>query len=159
MQVKCSKCSEPIALTDSVEFFESGLAHVDCKRVRTLSPQERALVFVYCGGHQVAHCLPCDQRYRFTELATDILGGGQTNLCPRCRKDLTESVRGHLYSCGLLPLEMRRRAQAVRAAAHQLVKQAQQARDRSDVLVREAEALLFERQQALRQAMSQRAAR
>ena len=158
MQVKCSKCSEPIALTDSVEVLEAGLAHMDCRRVRTLSPQERALVFVYCGGHQVAHCLACDQRYRFTELATDILGGGETNLCPRCRKDLTESVRGHLYSCGLLPLEVRRRAQAVRAAAHQLVKQAQQARDRADVLVRQAEALLLEQQQALRNAMRTRAA-
>jgi hypothetical protein len=158
MQLNCSKCSAPIALTDSVEFFEAGLAHADCKRVRTLSAQERALVFVYCGGHQVAHCLPCDQRYRFTELATDILGGGATNLCPRCRKDLTESVRGHLYSCGLLPLEVRRRAQAVRAAAHQLMKQAQQARDRADVLMRDAEALLSEQQQALREAMRRRAA-
>jgi hypothetical protein len=43
----------------------------------------------------------------------------------------------------MLPSEVRRRAKAVREAAQQLVKQSQQARDRSDVLIREAEALLF----------------
>ena len=158
MRVQCSKCSQPVALTDSVEFSKDGLAHVDCKRVRGLSPEERSLVFIYCGGHQVAYCLPCDRRYRFSELASDILGAGQTNLCPRCRKDLTENVRGHLYSCAMLPSEVRHRAQAVRAAAQQLVKQTQQARDRADVLMREAEALLFERQKTLRDAMGKRAA-
>jgi hypothetical protein len=58
----------------------------------------------------------------------------------------------------MLPSEVRRRAQAVRGAAQHLVKQGQQARDRADVLVREAEALLFEGQQALRAAMARRAA-
>ncbi len=158
MQVDCSKCLAPIALTDIVELFDGHLAHVDCKRVRTLTHEERALVLIYCVGHHVAHCLACDRRFRFTELATDVFGASRTNLCPRCRKDLTESVRGHLYGCAMLPSEVRLRAQAVRGAAQHFVKQSRQARDRSDVLLREAESLLFERQQALRAAMAKRAA-
>ena len=58
----------------------------------------------------------------------------------------------------MLPAEVRRRAQAVRAAAHELMKRAQQARDTADVLMREAEALLFEQQQGLREAIAKRAA-
>jgi len=46
----------------------------------------------------------------------------------------------------------------VREAAQHLVKESQQLRDRSDVLIREAEAALFERQRALREAMSKRTA-
>src|SRR2546428_3641548 len=51
------------------------------------------------------------------ELAADPLGG-RTNICPRCRKDLTENVRTHLYGCAKLPAEVRLRAQALREAAH-----------------------------------------
>src|SRR5215470_2623712 len=139
MQVQCSKCSEPIALADIVELFDGRLAHVDCRRVRTLTAAERALVVLYCPGHIVAECLSCNRRYRFAELGSDMLGGG-SNFCPRCRKDLTENVRGHLYGCAMLPSEVRLRAQAVRGATQHLVKQSRQARDRTDVLLREAEA-------------------
>ena len=156
MQVKCSKCSEPITLADIVESSEGRLSHVDCTRPNSLTMEERGLLFVYCSGHPVAYCLGCDLRFRLSELATDWLGG-RTDLCTRCRMDLTASARAHVFSCALLPSEVRRRAQAVREAAQQLVKQSQQARDRSDVLIREAEALLFERQRALREAMSRRA--
>jgi len=48
----------------------------------------------------------------------------------------------------MLPLEVRSRAVALRAAAQDLVKQSQQARDRSDIRIREAEAALFEAQRA-----------
>jgi hypothetical protein len=58
----------------------------------------------------------------------------------------------------MLPSEIRLRAQAVREAAQRLVKESQQVRDRSDVLIREAEATLFEKQRALREAMSKRTA-
>ena len=158
MQVLCAKCSRPIALADIIEVSDGHLAHVDCQRPSSLTVEERALVFLYCAGHVVARCLSCDRSFRFNELANDILGGIRTNLCPRCRKDLTENIRGHLYGCAMLPSEVRLRAQAVRGAAQHLVKQSQQARDRSDVLIREAEALLFERQRALREAMAKRAA-
>ena len=158
MQVNCSKCSQPIALTDNVESSDGRLSHADCKRPQVLSPEERALVFVYCANHPVAYCLPCNEKYRFTELAADMLGSSRTNVCPRCRRDLTEEVRAHLFRCMMLPTEVRLRAQAVPEAAQRLVKQAHQACDRADVLISEAEALLFERQRALRDAMSRRTA-
>src|SRR5215510_13551519 len=85
-------------------------------------------------------------------------GSGRMNLCPRCRLDLTAAVRAHLYRCAMLPSEVRRRAQAVREAAQRLVKENHQLRDKSDVLIREAEAMLFETQRALREAMSKRTA-
>src|SRR5438132_10515783 len=73
-QVNCSKCSEPIALSDVIESSDSRLSHVDCKRPRMLTSEERALLFVYCYGHAVAYCLGCDLRFRLTELAADALG-------------------------------------------------------------------------------------
>jgi len=79
-------------------------------------------------------------------------------MCPRCRQDLTEAVRAHLFRCAMLPSEIRLRAQAVREAAQRLVKETQQLGDRSDVLIREAEIALFEKQRALREAMSKRTA-
>jgi len=158
MQVDCWKCSKPIALTDAIESSAGHLSHVDCKRPQVLTPEERALVFVYCSNHVVTYCVLCDRKYRFTELGADVFGGCRTNVCPRCRTDLTEQVRDHLFRCAMLPSEVRLRAKTVREAAQQLVKEAQQAVDRADVLIREAEALLFGRQRALREAMSRRAA-
>src|SRR6185436_5396308 len=155
MQVKCSKCSQPIALTDIIESTNGHLSHVDCKRPHVLTPEERALVFVYCSGHVVARCPACDISLRYTELAADILGGS-TNMCPRCRQDLTDAVRAHLFRCAMLPSEIRLLAQAVREAAQRLVKEIQQLSDRSDVLIREAESALLEKQRALREAMSKR---
>jgi hypothetical protein len=158
MQVDCWKCSIPIALTDAIKSSDGHLSHVDCKRPQVLTPEERALLFVYCSNHVVTYCVLCNMKYRFTELGADVYGSSRTNMCPRCRTDLTEQVRAHLFRCAMLPSEVRLKAKAVREAAHQLVKQSQQARDRSDVLIREAEALLFERQRALREAMSRRTA-
>jgi hypothetical protein len=157
MQVRCSKCSEAIAISDIIETHGGQLAHVDCKRPHALTSEERALLFVYCSDHYVAHCLGCDIRFHMVELAADPLSG-RTNLCPRCRRDLTESARAHLYGCALLPAEVRQRARDVREAAQHLVKQSRQLRDKADVLIREAEAALFLRQRALREAMSRRAA-
>ena len=134
------------------------LSHVDCKRPHVLTPEERALVFVYCSGHVVARCPACDISFRYTELGADALGGGRTNMCPRCRRDLTEAVRAHLFRCPTLPGEIRLRAQELREAAQRLVKESQQLRDTSDVLIRRAEAELFRSQRAFREAMSKRAA-
>jgi hypothetical protein len=158
MQVQCTKCFKPIALSDVIESTNGHVSHVDCKRPHVLTPEERTLVFVYCSGHVVARCPACDISCRDTELAADILGGGRTNMCPRCRQDLTEAVRAHLFRCAMLPSEIRLRAQAVREAAQRLVKETQQLGDRSDVLIREAEIALFEKQRALREAMSKRTA-
>jgi hypothetical protein len=158
MQVKCTKCSQPIGLTDVIESTNGHLFHVDCKRPQVLTPEERTLIFVYCSSHVVARCPACDASFRFTELAADMVGGNRTNMCPHCRRDLTEAVRAHLFRCAMLPLEVRRRAQEVREAAQHLVKESQGLRDTSDVLIQEAESLLFERRRALREAMSRRTA-
>ena len=157
MQVNCAKCSQPIALTDVVESQNGRLSHVDCNRPHTLTPDERALVFLYCWGCVVARCPACDISFRYTELAADIFGS-RSNMCHRCRQDLTDAVRAHLFRCAMLPAEIQRRAQAVREAAQRLVKESQQSRDRSDILIREAEAALLECQRALREAMSKRTA-
>jgi hypothetical protein len=155
MQVNCTKCCRSIALTDVIESSAGRLAHLDCARAQGLTPEERTLLFVYCSGHHVAKCLPCGLQFEMMQLAADPLGG-RTNLCPRCRMDLTASVRAHLFSCSVLPAEIQRRTQEVREAAQILVKRSQQLVDTSDVLIREAEAHLLERQQALRRAMANR---
>jgi hypothetical protein len=51
------------------------------------------------------------------------------------------------------PPEVRLRARRVRDAAQYLMKRSEQTRDRSDVLIREAEFALFEAQKTLRAAM------
>src|SRR5262245_50037066 len=160
MQVQCSKCFQWIALSDIVDSSGGRLSHVNCARPRTLTLDERTLLFVYCTEHVVAQCLPCGLSFCLAELAADPLGGSRAYQCPRCRKGLTENVRTHLYGCAMLPVEVRLRAQAVREAAQHLVKESQQIRDRSEVLIREAEAALFEKQRALRKVMlSRRTAR
>ena len=40
MQVNCSKCSQPIALTDNIESSDGRLAHTECDRPQTLTPEE-----------------------------------------------------------------------------------------------------------------------
>ena len=152
MQVQCSRCSQPIALCDIIESHGGHLSHLDCTRPHTLTLQERALLFVYCLDHAVAYCLGCDTRFRMAELAVDPVGV-LTNLCPRCRRNLTESIRAHLYGCAMAPAEVRLRARRVREAAQYVTKLSQQTRDRSDVLIREAEAALFEAQKTLRAAL------
>ena len=156
MQVNCAKCSQPITLTDMIESNGGHLSHVDCKRPQVLTPEERALVFLYCSDHVVAPCPACGISYRYTELGADILGSNRVNMCPRCRRDLTEAVRAHLFRCAMLPSPIGLRAREVRQAAQRLVKASQELRDTSDVLIREAEVKLFASQRALRQAMSKR---
>jgi len=58
-------------------------------------------------------------------------------------------MRGHLYSCAMLPEEVRQRAREARDAASTLIKQSTQAADQADGLVREAESALA----ALRETM------
>jgi hypothetical protein len=156
MRVNCRKCSRPISVTDVIQSSNGRLQHLDCARSGGLTTEERALLFVYCSEHTVARCLSCDRDFRMTQLAADLFDG-RTILCPRCRADLTENVRGHLFTCVTLPSEIRQRTQDVRDAAQRLIKQSRQTIERSDVLIREAEAHLQERQQALRAAMARRA--
>jgi hypothetical protein len=154
MQVRCWTCSRPIALTEIIKSCDGHLAHVDCTRPASLTPEERALLFVYCSSHAVANCVACGLSLRLMELAADL--GGRTNLCPQCRQDLTENARGHLFGCELLPDEIRRTAQELRETAQHLVKHTLLLRDTSDVLIREMEAALFRAQQTLKAVMARK---
>jgi hypothetical protein len=60
-------------------------------------------------------------------------------------------MRGHLYSCAMLPEEVRRRAREARDAAGKLIKQAA---DRADSLMREAEAAIAALRETMRRATS-----
>jgi transposase-like protein len=98
----------------------------------------------------VVECPTCGQDFRQEELASDLLGN-RKHLCPRCRGDLTERLREHLYGCPLVPGEVRRRAREARAAARRLVKHGFGRSDQSDALMREAKAAFA----ALRETMQQ----
>jgi hypothetical protein len=145
---RCPRCAEVISADDTVQWLRDEMSHVDCRRPRDLSPEERALLFRYCWEHAAAKCIACAKNFRHQELADDFLGYG-TNLCPRCRADLTESMRGHLFNCAKLPEEVRERAREVRDAARRLVKHSSVLGDHADVLMREAEAAIA----ALRETM------
>ena len=146
-QPKCPRCLQVVSREDTVVVDGGQLTHCDCRRPRGLSPEEGALLFKYCFDHAVAECASCSQDFRQQELASDLLGY-RTNLCPRCRMDLTERLREHLYDCSMLPGEVRWRAREARAAARRLVKESQVS-DQADVLMREAEAAIA----ALRETM------
>jgi len=81
-----------------------------------LTVDERALLFYDRLNHVVARCLSCSRSYYLNELVADLLSG-RTHLCPRCRRDLTENVRSHVYGCGILPDYVREKAKALREVA------------------------------------------
>jgi transposase-like protein len=145
---KCSRCQQLLSPDDTVTLDGKRVLHADCQRPRVLSQEERALSFTYCSKHVVVECPRCAQDFRQNELASDLVSG-RSYLCPRCRVDLTERLRNHLYSCAALPGEVRWRAREARAAAQQLVKENDQLRDRTDALMHDVEAALA----ALREAM------
>jgi hypothetical protein len=136
-ELACPRCLQRLSPEDTVECDGDRVVHLDCRLPRRLSREERALLVHYCWDHPVAECVPCARRFRQRELLWVALADS-TDRCPRCREDLTDSVRAHLYSCAMLPAEVRRRAQEIRAASQQLVKHAGQLPDRADVLMREA---------------------
>jgi hypothetical protein len=74
---------------ETIALDSDQIMHLNCRRPRELS-------------QAVADCRPCAEGFRQHELATD-LSGNLTHLCPRCRADLTDSIRGHLYACARLP--------------------------------------------------------
>ena len=66
MQVNCPRCSRPISVTDVIQLSNGRLQHLDCARSGGLTPEERALLFVYCSEHTVARCLSCDRDFCMT---------------------------------------------------------------------------------------------
>ncbi|PYN87603.1 MAG: hypothetical protein DMD87_12985 [Candidatus Rokuibacteriota bacterium] len=151
---KCPRCSQLIASDDTLAFYGSQIFHLDCRRPRDLSHEERTLLFRYCWDHAVAQCAECRHGFRQQQLWTDLFSP-RTHLCPECWIDLTASMRSHLYACVAVPKEVRRRAEEAREAARKLVKQSHQLSDRADVLMREAEAAIA----ALRETMRREASR
>jgi hypothetical protein len=147
----CPQCSKAISLSDTIVSAGGSLSHWSCRHPRALSADERALLFSYCLNHPLARCQACARRVHLSQLAADLDGGLG---CSQCRRDLTDSVRAHLYGCAMLPAAARRRAVAARAAARELVKRSQQLHNNADVLMREAEVALDERRKALRRSLS-----
>jgi hypothetical protein len=149
----CPNCSRTISPDDTIVFGYGRLGHLDCRRPRLLSAEERTLLLIFCRDHQVAECVRCAGRFHLQEVASLDSFGVHTHRCPRCHTDLTDSIRAHLYGCVMLPVEVRRRAQAAREAARSLVKQSAQPHVRSIAqLVAEAEATLYALRDTIRQA-------
>ena len=142
----CPNCSKAISPDDTFILDSGRLSHQDCRRPHVLSPEERVVLFRFCSEHTVAECEQCAKSYRIPELASDLFSDRE-NLCPRCRADLIESVRAHLYNCAILPAAVLRRAREAREVAQRLVKRGR-GFDIADVLIRELEVALH----ALREA-------
>jgi hypothetical protein len=145
---KCSRCIRSISSNDTISFDDSQIVHLDCRRPFELNYEERALLFMFCWGHPVAACVSCSQSFRQHELAADLFDH-RTHLCPRCRTDLTVSIREHLFACALVPTEVRWRAEDARDAARRLIKHRHQLSSKADILKHEAESAIC----ALREAM------
>jgi hypothetical protein len=145
----CPRCEQALSPEDTIDWDGRRVVHLDCRRPRRLSFEERALLYEYCWDHAVGECVSCARSFRPVEFLSGLLGS--TDLCPQCCKDLTDGVRAHLYSCALLPEEVRRRARETRAAAQKLAKQSSQLCDTAAVLMREAEVTVA----ALRAAMKE----
>ncbi len=146
----CPRCWQVLSPDDTIERDGGRVVHLDCRRPRRLSFAERSLLYQYCWNHVAGECVSCGQRFRQDELLSGLFG--DTDLCPRCRNDLTDSIRVHLYSCAILPAEVRRRAHEIRAASQRLAKENGQLPDHADEM-REAEVALA----ALRDAMKESA--
>ena len=147
----CPRCGNRLFADHSVAIKGHKVVHLDCDRPRELTSEERALLYLYCSTHVVAKCVACDQVFRQRELAVNQVTDNVYR-CPRCHIDLTESLRDHLYSCTMMPAEVRRRAQEARDAAIRLVKQSHQLTDRADMLIAAAEAAIA----ALREAIGRK---
>jgi hypothetical protein len=147
----CPQCSRTISPEDTIVFRHRLLGHLDCRRPRVLSAEERTLLLIYCRDHHVAECVRCAGRFHLREVASIDSLGIRSHGCPWCHTDLTDSIRAHLYGCAMLPVAVRRRAQVARAAAQRLVQQSGQLSDRADVLLRAAEAALYALRDTMRQ--------
>jgi hypothetical protein len=145
----CRNCSRNISPEDTIVFRSGLLGHLDCRRPRVLSAEERTLLLVHCRSHQVAECIRCAAKFFLRDVSSIDSFGIRSHGCPWCQTDVTDSIRAHLYGCAMLPAEVHRRAQALREAAKLIVKRSHELTGTADLLIREAEAALH----ALRDAM------
>jgi hypothetical protein len=85
----CPECSRTISPEDTIVFRFGILGHLDCRRPRVLSAEERTLLFIYCRDHQVAECVRCSGRFHLREVASldsfasGIPGSASTASCVR----------------------------------------------------------------------------
>jgi len=147
----CPECSRTISPEDTIIFRFGIVGHLDCRRPRVLSAEERTLLAIYCRDHPVAECVRCRGKFRLREVVSIDQFGIRSHGCPWCHTDLTDSIRAHLYGCAMLPAEVRHRAQAAREAARRLVKKSHELSDAADVLLREAETALHALRGTMRQ--------
>ena len=149
----CPNCSRTISPDDTIVFNRRLLGHLDCRRPRVLSAEERTLLLIYCRDHHVAECVRCAGRFHLQAVASRDSFGVHTHRCPQCHTDLTDRLRAHLYGCAMLPVEVRLKAQAAREAARSLVKHSAEQHVRSIArLVAEADAALYALRDTIRQA-------
>src|SRR5262249_10802111 len=103
----CPQCSRIISPEDTFVFGHGLLGHLDCRRPRVLSAEERTLLFLHCRDHKVAECSTCRGQFLLWEVASLDRFGVRLHECLRCHADLTDSLRAHLYGCTMLPAEVR----------------------------------------------------
>jgi hypothetical protein len=120
-----------------------------------LNAEERAILLTYCSDHQVAKCIACTGDFKLSDLAVDALGG-PARLCPWCRRDLTDSIRTHIYGCALLPEEIRRRGELAREAGQRLLSESDYLSDTALVLMRKSAAAQQAFRETLRQSVPKR---
>ena len=147
----CPQCLQPISPEDTIVYGFGVLGHLDCRRPRVLSADERTLPFIYCRDHPVAQCVRCTVNFYLREIASLDQFSIRSHECPWCYADMTDSIRTHVYGCALVPAKVRRRAQAARDAARSLVKRSLELCDAADVAIREAEAAVYALRQAIRE--------
>jgi hypothetical protein len=150
----CPRCLQPVSPDDTVTFGGSQIMHLDCRQPRDLLRQERVLLFGHCWGHSII-CPACGNAVQLFELNSNRFERDKLRNCPRCQRDLTESVRDHLYNCSLSPEVLRRAALEVRETTRMLIKQVSELRNREEVLIREAEATLREVRDGMKQSVSE----
>jgi hypothetical protein len=140
-QPKCPRCQQSISVDETVALDSDQIGHLNCRRPRELSQEERTLLFKYCIGHAVATCRSCAEGFRPHEPVTD-LSGNHTHLCPRCRADLIDSIRAHLYGCAMLSRPERIGTRELREVTRKVIEPRQQPADHAGPLSRETEAIL-----------------
>ena len=64
MSEMCPRCQQGISQDDTVQVHGDRVAHLDCRRPRDLSHEERAILFRHCFGHAVATCPVCAESFR-----------------------------------------------------------------------------------------------
>ena len=66
----CPQCSRTISPEDTIVFGFGIVGHLDCRRPRVLSAEERTLLFIHCRDHQVAECVLCTRGFHLREVAS-----------------------------------------------------------------------------------------